>query len=348
MKTLFDKTKLKNLELKNRFIRSATHEGFAEKDGSLNDKLIDIYENVAKGGVSTIITGFAFVMEGEPSSPGMIGAYDDRFIDGFKKLTDTIHKHNTNIVLQVAEGGSQAKFNLKKRTVYGPSAVEHRFTGVTPVEMTQQDIKNHVNAFGEAALRAKNSGFDAIQIHAAHGYLLSQFLSEKKADFIFRIYENMREKAGDDFPIFIKINCSDFMGDEGLSFDYSRWVCRKLDEMGINLIEISGNVGFNTAEPEIIRANINTDRTKQCYFSEYARIIADEVSAPVSVVGGNRNFELMDKILNSSNIQYFSLSRTILCEPDLVNKWLENPDYEPKCISCNKCFSLKGNQCRIL
>ena len=359
MKSLFDNTKLKNLEFKNRFIRSATHEGFADKDGAMTDALINMYEGVAKGGVSTIITGFAFVMPGEPSSPGMLGVYDDRFIEGFKNLTDTVHKYNANIVLQVAEGGTQAKFNVKKRTIYGPSAIEHKYTGITPVEMTQEDIKKHVNAFGDAALRAKKGGFDGVQIHGAHGYLLSQFLTpyynrrddkyggriENRSRIIFEVYENMREKVGDDYPIFIKINYSDFLGDEGLTFDESRFICRKLDEMGINLIEISGNVGFNTTQPEIIQTNINTDTSKQCYFSEYARIIAEEVNAPVAVVGGNRNLELMDKILNNSNIQYFSFCRSVLCEADLVNTWMTNPDYVPKCMSCNKCWSLKGNVC---
>lgn len=359
MKTLFDKTKIKDLTFKNRLIRSATHEGMAEKDGTLNERLINIYENIAKGGVSTIITGFAFVMEGEPSSPGMIGAYDDRFIEGFKTLTAAVHRHNANIILQVAEGGSQAKFNVKKRIIYGPSTVEHKFTALTPVEMTEEDIKRHVNAFGDAALRAKKSGFDGIQIHGAHGYLLSQFLSpyynrrddkyggsiEKRARIIFEVYENMREKAGDDHFISIKINCRDFMGEEGLTPEDSRYVCRKLDEMGINLIEVSGNVGHNSEFPEIIQTNIHKEPSRQCYFADYARIIAEEVGCPVAVVGGNRDYAMLEELLNSSNIEYVSLSRTILCEPDIVKKWKENPSYMPKCISCNKCFSLRGNVC---
>ncbi len=359
MKNLFDKTNLKNIELKNRFIRSATHEGMAGKDGAVNERLINVYENVAKGGVSTIISGFAYVMEGDTSSPGMIGAYSDRFIDGFKTLTSAVHKHDTNIILQVAEGGSQAKFNLKTRTVYGPSAVEHWHTGVKPVEMTQDDIRKHVSAFGDAALRAKNSGFDGIQIHAAHGYLLSQFLTpyynrrideygssiENRARIILEVFGDMRQKAGDDYVIAIKINCSDFMGDDGLTFDECAYVCKKLDKAGIDLIEISGNVGYNPVAPETIRTNIDKDESKQCYFSGYAKVIAEETRCPVTVVGGNRDFALMSEILNESDIEYFSLSRTILCESDLIHKWDEDNSYQPKCISCNKCFSLKGNVC---
>jgi 2,4-dienoyl-CoA reductase-like NADH-dependent reductase (Old Yellow Enzyme family) len=115
--------------------------------------------------------------------------------------------------------------------------------------------------------------------------------------------------------------------------------------MGIDLIEISGNVGFNNVEPEIISPDINKKPEKQCYFSKYASVISDEVNAPVSVVGGNRSYKMMEKILNESNISYFSLSRTLLCESDLINKWGTIKNYEPKCVSCNQCFSLKGNIC---
>jgi len=361
MKNLFDKTKFKNMELKNRMIRSAMHEGLADKeDGSISDEIVNIYKDVAKGGISTIITGFAFTVEGENPTHRMLAAYDDRFIDGFKRLTDTVHKYRANIILQLASGGSQAKFNYRKRKIYGPSAVEHKFTGITPIEMTQDDINRLVESFGDAALRAKKGGFDGVQIHAAHGYLLSQFLApyynrrkdeyggstENRARIIFEVYKNMRKKVGDDYPVMIKINCSDFMDNDGFTLEECLFVCKKLDEMGIDLIEISGNVGFNKTEPQLIRPDINKDKDKQSYFSEYAKKIAKEVSVPVSVVGGNRDFAMMTDILNNSEIQYFSLARTILREADLVNKWKDNPEYDPACISCNQCWSLKhGNIC---
>lgn len=361
MKNLFDKTEIKNIKLKNRFIRSAMHEGLADKnDGSVSPEILDVYEKVAKGGSSTIITGFAFAIEGENPTHRMLAAYDDKFINGFKKLTETVHKNKANIILQLASGGSQAKFNYRKRKIYGPSAIEHKFTKITPIEMGEQDINQLVNAFGDAGLRAKQGGFDGVQIHAAHGYLLSQFLSpyynrrndnyggsiENRARIIYEVYENIINKTGSDFPVMIKINCSDFMGDEGLSFEESSYLCKKLDEKGIDLIEISGNVGYNETEPQLIRPDINTDKEKQCYFAQYAKQIAEEISTPVAVVGGNRNFDLMTEILQNSEIEYFSLARAVLCEADLVNKWEENKNYEPGCISCNKCWSLKhGNTC---
>ncbi len=128
MKSLFDKSNLKKLNFKNRFIRSAMHEGLAGSEGEISPELLKIYENIAKGGISTIITGFAYTIEGENPTHRMLAAYDDKFIDGFRQLTDVVHKHGANIVLQLASGGTQAKLRYRKIKRYGPSAVEHKCT----------------------------------------------------------------------------------------------------------------------------------------------------------------------------------------------------------------------------
>lgn len=359
MKNLFDKTQIKGLEIKNRFIRSATHEGMATDDGYVTEKLVEVYENLAKGGAGLIITSFTHTMKGENTSLRMLAAHDDSFIEGFKQITETVHKHDAKIILQIAAIGSQSKFDIKDKTVWGPSKIEHLATKITPVEMTMENIKTLVEAFGDAALRAKKGGFDGVQLHSAHGYLINQFLNpyynrrqdeyggsiENRARIIFEIYENIRKKAGEDFIVAIKINCSDFMEEKGLQLEETKYICKKLDEVGIDLIEISGNVGFNKVSPIIFEAGIAEDKSRQSYFSKYAAQIAEVVKAPVAVVGGNRDFELMTKILNETPISYFSLSRTLLCESDLIKKWQENHAYTPKCIACNKCWSLKGNVC---
>jgi len=359
MKNLFDKTQIKALDIKNRFIRSATHEAMATDDGYATEKLIEVYENLARGGVGIIITGFSYTINGENTGLRMLAAYDDIFIDGFKKITEAVHKYDSKIILQLASNGSQSKFKSKDKLIWGPSAVEHLYTKITPEEMTQENIKTFVEAFSDAALRAKKGGFDGVQIHSAHGYLVNQFLTpyynrrqdeyggsiENRARIVFEIYEGIRKKVGDDFLVAIKINCSDFMEDQGLQLEETKYICQKLDKMGIDLIEISGNVGYNQTPPVIFETGIAEDKSRQSYFSKYAAQIAETVKVPVAVVGGNRDFELMTKILNETRISYFSLSRTLLCEPDLVKKWQENNLYKPKCIACNKCWSLKGNSC---
>ncbi len=359
MKTLFDESSIGTLKLKNRFIRSATHLSLAEKDCHVSEKLLNAYEDLAQGGVGTIITGFAHAFVEEQPAVKMIGAYDDKFIPDFNKITESVHKHDCNIIMQLAYGGSQSKLLKAKRKIWGPSAVEHIFTGIKPIEMTKQDFKTFSEKFGDAALRVKKGGFDGVQLHCAHGYMLSQCLSpyhnrrtdeyggsiENRARIIFETYENMRKKVGDDFPILIKINCSDFMGEDGLQLEECKVLCKKLAEMGLDAIEISGNVAYNENAPLIFEKKISRDKSRQSYFSKYAAEIAAEIDIPLIVVGGNRSIDVMTDILNSTDISYFSLSRTLLSEPDLIKKWKDNEDYNPKCVACNKCWSLKGNIC---
>lgn len=224
MKSLFDKTSFENLTLKNRFVRSATWENMADKKGHLTERLFKVYEDLAKAEVGTIITGFAFVTEDEQPNAGMMGIYDDSFIEEYKKLTDKVHEFGTQIIMQIVYGGSQTTFNLGERTILGPSAVSHVSCGVTPKEATQDEIKDLIKHFAAAAHRAQQAGFDGVQLHAAHGYLYSQFLNpyynkrrdqyggsiENRARIIFETLEAIQDKVGKDYPVTIKINSSDF------------------------------------------------------------------------------------------------------------------------------------------
>lgn len=177
-----------------------------------------VYENLAKGGVGTIITGYAFVREDEQPNPGMMGIYDDSFIEEYKELTNLVHTNKSNIIMQIIYGGFMTSFNVGKRTIWGPSTMECEATGAMAREMSKEEIKLLISDFENAALRAKKACFDGIQIHAAHGYLLSQFLSpyynkrkdeyggniENRGRIIFEIYKAIRVSVGKDFPIFIK------------------------------------------------------------------------------------------------------------------------------------------------
>lgn len=215
MKTLFDKTKLLNMEMKNRFIRGALWEDLADVKGHMTPELSNIYEELAKGGVGTIITGYSFVTEDEQPNPGMMGIYDDSFIPEYGKFTDKIHSLGSNIIMQIVYGGFMTKFNVGERTIWGPSTIQNEATGTWAKEMTKDEIKSLVNDYAKAARRIKESGFDGVEIHGGHGYLLSQFLSpyynkredeyggsiENRGRIIFEIFEAMREAVGKDFPI---------------------------------------------------------------------------------------------------------------------------------------------------
>lgn len=359
MKKLFESTNVGGLELKNRFIRSATWEGIADEKGHVNDRVMALYGDLAKGGASAIITGYAFVLEEEQPNPRMFGAYDDSFVDSYKPLTEMVHQNGSKIILQLVYGGSFTWHNLGERKIWGPSAVLNKITGVTPEEMTAQNIKTLIQAFGDAAKRAKDSGFDGVEMHAGHGYLLNQFLSpffnkredeyggssEKRAKIIFDIYDEIRRQTGADFPILIKLNCSDFMGEKGFTFKECKDLCENLTSKGIAAVEISGGPVFRAPKTEKEVTKTVELKGKDSYFSEYAKDIAASIGVPVILVGGNRSLDTMETLLNDTAIEYFSFSRPLLSEPDLINKWAEDKSAKPRCTSCNKCFGPDDNVC---
>ena len=362
MKDLFDKTKIKNMNMKNRFIRGALWDQLADDRGHMTSEIFNIYKELAQGGVGTIITGYTFVTKDEQPNPGMMGIYDDSFIAEYKEFTDMVHSYETNIIMQIVYGGSQTNMNPPSKLIWGPSAVKNEISQVIPTEMTKEDIKTLVKAHGDAALRVKKSGFDGVEMHAAHGYLLSQFLCphynrrtdeyggciENRGRIIFEIYDEIRKRVGDDFPIFIKINSEDFMED-GLTSAESIIVSKKLAELGIDAIEISG--GTESAKSVLdnnlgpVRMKENIGKEKESYFKEHTAKLAQEVDIPVILIGGNRHFDVMEHMLNNTKIKYFSLARPLTSEPDLINRWESGDTQRSKCISCNKCFGIPGMRC---
>lgn len=363
MKTLFDKTKILNMKMKNRFFRGALWEDLADEKGHMTPELSQIYEELAKGGVGTIITGYAFVTEYEQPNPGMMGIYDDSFIPEYKEFTNKIHNLGANIIMQIVYGGSMTTFNVGERTIWGPSTMQNEATGTWAKEITKDEINYLVNAYAQAAYRVKESGFDGVEIHAGHGYLLSQFLSpyynkredeyggsiENRGRIIFEIFEAMRAKVGNDFPILIKLNSADYVKEGGLTQEDSLYVAKKLAQLGIDAIEVTGG---NESIKEVVDNNMGATRTKvvvskdrESYFKDYATKLADMVDIPVILVGGNRHLDVMQDLLNNTKIEYFTLSRPLTAEPDLINKWEAGDNKKPKCVSCNKCYHTIGKRC---
>ncbi len=345
MKNLFDNTKIKNMKLKNRFVRSATWENLASTSGHTNKDILKIYTDLAKGGVGLIITSYAYITDTEQPNANMLGIYDDSFINDYKDLVKSVHDYDCKIMMQIVYGGSQTSYKTDGRSILGPSNIPHIKTGVIPKAMTKADIEFIINAFSDAAYRCKLAGFDGVQIHGAHGYLLSQFLDpyhnkrddeyggsiENRSRIILGVYKAIREKVGDDYHIGIKINSSDFR-DSGATFNDCKYVVQKLDELGIDSVEVSGG-DFRSFKGE-------------SYFKDYANELASSVKCPIILVGGNRTFKSMTNVLNSTNIGYFSICRPLICEPDLINKFLDNNAYTHKCVNCNQC--VRNNKLCIL
>jgi 2,4-dienoyl-CoA reductase-like NADH-dependent reductase (Old Yellow Enzyme family) len=363
MKTLFDKTTLKDMKIKNRFIRSGLYVGLAGEKGRLTPEIFKIYEDLAKGGAGTIITGYSYINEDDQANQNMVGIYDDSSIEDFKKFTDMIHRYDTNIIMQIACGGSLTYVPVEGIEIFGPSAVENQSTKITPTPITKEQIKELVKVYGEAALRAKKAGFDGVEVHAAHGYFLSQFLCpylnrrtdeyggsiENRSRILFDVYREIRKVVGGNFPIFFKLNSSDYMKENGLTLEDSLYAAERLSELGVDAMDISGG---NESITESIENNLTTARTgiagsieKESYFKDYAIELSKRISIPVILVGGNRHIELMEEILNNSNIEYFALGRPLTCEPDLVNRWASGDTKKPRCVSCNKCYYTPGKRC---
>lgn len=360
MKTLFDSTEIKSIKLKNRFWRSATWMNMADEKGHLTEGLQQVYLDLARGGVGTIITGYAFVLEEEQPNPGMMGIYNDSFIPEYQAFTKKVNELGANIIMQIVYGGSATAFKTDERIIWGPSAVPHPMFKTIPTEMTQENIDTVIAAFGQAARRCKAAGFDGVQIHGAHTYLLSQFLSpyynrrqdgyggsiENRARIIYEVLEAVKKEVGPAYPIFIKMHCSDDWQEHGLSTSESLCVARELEKRGISGIEFSGgnldNENFPNSGP--IRNKILKEE-RQSYFANTTAQIAKELTVPVISVGGHRSPELMEKIVNSTNISYFSMARALLSEPALVNRWQEGNRDKLRCIACDKCWHKDGNVC---
>ena len=357
MADLFERCDLGGIDVNNRFIRSATCENMANEKGHLNEKLLNVYEELAQGELGLIITGYANVIDSDRPSRLMMGIYDDSFVPEYQKLTDAVHRNGSKVVMQLVAGGSQTENVFENQTIWGPSAVEDKFSRITPKEMSSQDIETLIDSFANAALRCKQAGFDGVQIHSAHGYLLSKFLSpyynerkdeygsciENRARIVYRVYQKIRDAVGSHYPVFIKINCDDFMED-GFDFEECKIVCVKLDEIGINAIEVSGGSASSRRNESPARIRMKKPE-HESYFLDYASQIASLCTCDVILVGGNRTTAVMQDILEKTKIKFFSLSRPLIAEPDLIKKWNVNPHLKPLCTSCNKCFNKSGSVC---
>lgn len=358
MRKPFEETRIKNMRLKNRLVRSATWENMADEQGHMTDDLFSVYEALARGGVGMIITGYAFVLREEQPNPQMMGIYDDTFIDEYRRLTDMVHRHGSKIVMQIVYGGSFAGYPPEGRVIWSPSGVADLATAIVPKPMSREDIRRLVTAFGDAAYRVRESGFDGVQIHGAHSYLLSQFMNpyynrrtdeyggsiENRARIILEVYEEIRRRVGIEYPVLIKINSEDFI-DGGATLEDSLALSKMLDERGIDAIEISGG-GAGSGERIPPRRKIDS-REKEGYHAVYAAQIAERIKAPVLVVGGLRSLEVIEELLERTPISLFSLSRPLLAEPDLPNRWQSGNRAKSRCVSCNGCLKMPpgGNRC---
>jgi 2,4-dienoyl-CoA reductase-like NADH-dependent reductase (Old Yellow Enzyme family) len=349
MATLFDKTTIKGMTLRNRLVRSATWEGMCEQDGKPTGKVVKWYQNLAQGGVGLIISGYAFVRPEGKQLPGKMGIHTDSFAADFENLTRAVHDAGGKVAIQLVHSGGETDAKTAGQQPLAPSGVKVDQFPEMPAELTKDEISDIVTAFAEGARRAKAWGFDAVQLHGAHGFLINQFLSpltnrrtdeyggsmDNRCRFLLEVYRKVRETVGADYPVLIKLNAADHL-DGGLEIDDAVYAAKKLSGAGIDTIEISTGTPAS-GEKGPARGKINKPE-REAYNLDLARRFKKEVGCPVMVVGGFRSYEVAEKAIRDDGMDYISMARPLIREPGLPNCWLQGDRSPAKCISCNSCF----------
>lgn len=348
MATLFENSVINGMSLKNRLVRSATWEGMCAEDGRPTDKLADCYRQLAQGGVGLIVSGFAFVRPDGKQLPGKMGIHTDAFAEAFQGLTAAVHAAGGKIAVQLVHAGGQASRAVAGCQPLAPSAVKVDQFAEEPAELSKEVIRAIVTAFGDSARRAKAWGFDAIQLHGAHGYLINQFLSpltnrrkdeyggaiENRCRFMREVYLAVRNAVGADFPVMIKLNAADNL-EGGLEIEDAVTAARALDTIGIDAIEVSAGTPASGARSPA-RMKINAPE-KEAYHLALAGRIKAAVGCPVMVVGGFRSYDVAEKAIAEGGLDHVALARPLIREPDLPARWQAGDRLTARCISCNGC-----------
>lgn len=348
--TLFEATSINGMNLANRFVRSATWEGLADK-GCVTKKLTDMMVALAKGEVGLIISSFTIVRPEGQSVPGQMAVYDNRFLPGMRDMAAAVHSAGGKIALQLVHGGCNTHFGFVGLELVGPSAVLKEGQ-IACRSASKKEITAIVTAFAHAAGRAKEAGFDAIQIHAAHGYLLSQFLSpaynkrtdeyggslENRARFLMEVVKRIREEVGPKYPVLVKLNSEDFQ-EGGLTRDEAIRVSAMLSKGSVDAIELSGGTMASPMNLIPPRPGSLPTLEKEVFYKEAAKAYKQKVSIPLILVGGIRSYEVAERLIQDGMTDYISLSRPLICEPGLVKRWQEGDRRTSDCVSDNACFA---------
>jgi 2,4-dienoyl-CoA reductase-like NADH-dependent reductase (Old Yellow Enzyme family) len=349
MSKLFTKSAINSLELQNRFVCSATWEGMADEEVNPTPKLLETMTAFGAGGVGLIVTSHAFVSPEGRATPWQLAIDKDKRIDGLKKMTDAVHATGGRIAIQLAHAGAFAAATMSgmPRLVASPAAGPD----TSPQkEMDGRDIKAIITAYATAAARAKAAGFDGLQIHSAHGYLLSQFLSPafnrrrdkyggdigNRSRIHREICHTIRDVVGKYFPLLIKINGQDFI-ENGLTADDAAMAVRLLAAAGVDAVELSGGM-IISGKLSPSRSRINTP-AREAYFRSEAQKLREAVDLPLILVGGNRSFEVSDLLIADGTADYISMSRPFIREPGLIRRWQEGDLRRAECTSDNLCFA---------
>lgn len=359
---LFSPITIRNTQIPNRAVLPPMGTGLGEKGGGVSDALLAYIRRQASGGAGLLISEITAVHPTGMAMPVQIGAWDDDFIPGLEKLAENMRAFGGKAAMQLHHAGRESLYMIKKQKAIGPSAVPSLIYGQAPREMTLDDIKEIVEAFGTAAGRARKAGFDAVEIHGAHGYLLTQFLSsisnqrtddyggsfENRARFVTEVVREVRKNVGDDFPVLLRISAEEYIKG-GYTVEDVLGILPQLKEAGMDVIHASvgthGSPAGVTSAPPSFETGFNVWRAEK---------IKDAADIPVIAVGRFNDPRPANDVIANGDADFVAFGRQQLCDPDFLQKARENR-YEDirKCIACNQgciereMFEGKSVRCAI-
>ena len=355
MSMMFEQTTINGMQLANRFVRSATWEGLATPEGAPVPRLTAMYKILARGEVGLIVTGVTFVSPDGRLKAVQLGLHDDTLVEPMAAMVDEVHKAGGVICCQLGHAGS----HMHPQDGLEPLAPTDAEFKAAPDKsrrathkgraMTARDMARVVDDFAQAARRAKAAGFDAVQVHAAHGFLVSQFLSphyntrddewggstENRARLARDIFLAIRAEVGPDYPLLVKINTFDYLSD-GFGPDDLGPTIRILDQAGCDAFELSGGTPdsgkYKASRVGILR------RAYEGYYRKACPFARQHTDKPIILTGGLRTFEEIEDHAKAGLFDYAGMSRPLIREPNLVRRWRGGDDEPAACKSENLCF----------
>lgn len=327
---ILDELKSKKLTFESRIFMPAMATAKADDDGFVTQDLLDYYNEKTSGGYfSVVVTEHSYVDKSGMAHPNQVSVSKDEDIEGLKKLADTIKGNSCLAVCQISHSGSAGKESVIGTEPMSASAIENPMgdEGVIPKEMTVEDIKRIEDRFAEAALRVKKAGFDGVEIHSAHGYLLNQFYSplrnvrkdeyggdtEGRIRIHKEIIRKVREAVGEDYPIFLRLGACDYV-DGGNTVDDAIIASRAFENEGVDVLDISGGCIYRYKLP---------DQSIQGYFGDVSSKIKAAVSIPVIVAGGVKNEDGVRKMLDNDEADIIGIGRALLKDSLWAKKLVE-------------------------
>lgn len=376
MSQLFQEGTIGQMKLRNRLVKSATFESMSGPGGECTGQLQDMHRRIAAGGTGLTVVAYLVVHPTGVAWPKQSRLDRDDLIAGFQELANQVHGEGGCVAAQLNHSGRAANPELIGQQPWGPSPIPDRLLRTKPRAMTEQEIEEVLAAYGLAAARAKEAGFDAIQLHCAHGYLISQFLSPatnqrddgwggslaNRQRFGLEAVRRVRAAVGPDYPLLIKLNTDDYIKN-GISLDEAQDTAQKMAEAGVDAIELSG--GFTESVFYISRGGVPIDvlvrgmslpkrlglstllkamegkvrLEEEAYFRPAVQQIKPHLDVPVIMVGGMRSQSVMEDVLAAGDADFISMARPLIREPNLPTRFQKGTREKATCESCNRCLA---------